>query len=329
MWTFLAAMMLIGLVDYQQIQSVAQQIGSLDQIEFGAGPSRECADFGLSPGPECDQQQAREKAGFCEGNGVPFGPECDQFIADQTAEQRQAEESFRRDLAAQVTRAKAFAGPVGSGAMAAGLLASIFGAVAILMLAAGHVGNEWSGRTIKQVFTQEGRRWRVLAAKIVSLWLAAVGLLLVTWVGLIIVGQAALAWANLTGPGPTLSAAVRMTVPVVTRAFLVFLVFTALGVAAAVVTRNTLGSFFLGFAVVIASLILTGSKAAVKYTLGYWVAGWMGFHNNGYIMNNVWTTNFYPLAFPKHSVGLVGLLIFTSACIAIALLRVQRSDVKV
>jgi ABC-type transport system involved in multi-copper enzyme maturation permease subunit len=329
MWTCLASIALIGMFDYQQINSFAQQTTSQNQIVFGGPIPTSCDQLGLPPGPECDQELAQIKRDFCLSNGVAEAAECDRLLAEQTAEQRGADEAYRRELAAGVTRAKVFAGPVGSGAMAGGLLASIFGAVAILMLAAGHVGNEWSGRTIKQVFTQEGRRWRVLAAKIVSLWLAAVGLLLVTWVGLIIVGQAALAWANLTGPGPTLSAAVRMTVPVVTRAFLVFLVFTALGVAAAVVTRNTLGSFFLGFAVVIASLILTGSKAAVKYTLGYWVAGWMGFHNNGYIMNNVWTTNFYPLAFPKHSVGLVGLLIFTSACIAIALLRVQRSDVKV
>lgn len=213
--------------------------------------------------------------------------------------------------------------------MAGGLLASIFGAVAILMLAAGHVGNEWSGRTIKQVLTQEGRRWRVLAAKIASLWLGTVGLLLVTWLGLIIVGRLAVAWADLTAPGPGLSAEVRIAGPVVARALLVFLVFTVLGVASAVITRNTLGSFFLAFAVVIASLILTASKGVVRYTLGYWVAGWMGFHSNGLIMNNVWTTSFSPPVVATHSTGLAGLLIFSAACILIALIRVQWSDVKV
>jgi ABC-type transport system involved in multi-copper enzyme maturation permease subunit len=328
MWTCLAALALIGLVDYQQIKNVAQQIFYANQSSAGPIPTS-CGEFGIPPGPQCDEQLTSIKADFCRSNGVPEGPECDQLIAEQTAEQQQAEASYRSELSRQVTRAKAFAGPIGSGAMAGGLLASIFGAVAILMLAAGHVGNEWSGKTIKQVFTQEGRRWRVLAAKIVSLWLAAVGLLFVTWLGLMIVGQIALASTSLTGPAPALSAVVRMTGPVVARALLVFLVFTVLGVASAVITRNTLGSFFLGFAVVIASLILVGSKRVVRYTLGYWVAGWMGFHNDGFITNNVWTTNFYPLRFPKHSAGLAGLLIFTAACILIALIRVQRSDVKV
>ena len=96
----------------------------------------------------------------------------------------------------------------------------------------------------------------MLAAKIVSLWLMSVGLLVVAWIGLAVVGQLALASSNLPGPNPTTSASLRMTGPVVGRALLVFLVFTVLGVVAASITRNTLGSFFLGFAVVIGSSLL-------------------------------------------------------------------------
>jgi ABC-type transport system involved in multi-copper enzyme maturation permease subunit len=327
-WTCLAVVVLIGIVDWQQIRSVSDQSRFATQTVGGPIPTS-CDQFGLPPGPTCDSQLAQEKAAFCQGNGVPTGPQCDQLLAEQAAQERQAEADYRRQLAAQVRIAKAYAGPIGSGAMAGGLLASLFGAVAILLLAAGHVGNEWSGRTIKQVFTQEGRRWRVLAAKIVSLWLMAVGLLMVAWIGLALVGQLALSSSNLMGAGPTASAALRMTGPVVGRALLVFLVFTVLGVVSAAITRNTLGSFFLGFAVVIGSLILTASKATARYNLGYWVAGWMGFHNDGLLTNNLWTTNFYPLRFPKHSVGLAGLLIFSAACVAIALVRVTRSDVKV
>jgi ABC-type transport system involved in multi-copper enzyme maturation permease subunit len=327
-WTCLALVVLIGIVDWQQIRGVSDQARFSIQTVGGPIPTS-CEQIGVPPGPECDSQLAQMRAVFCQDNGVPTGPQCDQILAEQAAEEQRAEADYRRQVAAQIRTAKAFAGPIGSGAMAGGLLASLFGAVAILLLAAGHVGNEWSGRTIKQVFTQEGRRWRVLAAKIVSLWLMAVGLLVVAWIGLAVVGQLALASSNLPGPNPTTSASLRMTGPVVGRALLVFLVFTVLGVVAASITRNTLGSFFLGFAVVIGSLILTASKATARYNLGYWVAGWMGFHNDGLLTNNLWTTNFYPLRFPKHSVGLMGLLIFSAACVAIALVRITRSDVKV
>src|ERR1700730_9253835 len=57
--------------------------------------------------------------------------------------------------------------PVAAGAEAAGLMASLPGALVIALLAGGHVGGEWSGRTLKNVLTQCGHRWRVLAAKLV------------------------------------------------------------------------------------------------------------------------------------------------------------------
>lgn len=62
--------------------------------------------------------------------------------------------------------------PLAAGAEAAGLMASLPGALALALLAGAHIGGEWSGRTMKNLLTQEGRRWRVLAAKLVSLWLA-------------------------------------------------------------------------------------------------------------------------------------------------------------
>src|SRR5258706_13482981 len=44
--------------------------------------------------------------------------------------------------------------PVAAGAEAAGLMASLPGALVIAFLAGGHVGGEWSGRTLKNVLTQ-------------------------------------------------------------------------------------------------------------------------------------------------------------------------------
>jgi hypothetical protein len=56
------------------------------------------------------------------------------------------------------------------------------------VLAGGHVGGEWSGRTLKNLLTQCGHRGRLLAAKLGSLWLAGVGLVGVCWAALAVAG---------------------------------------------------------------------------------------------------------------------------------------------
>jgi hypothetical protein len=50
-----------------------------------------------------------------------------------------------------------------------------------------------------------------------------------------------------------------------------------IGVLVSLVTRNTLGGVFLGFAFVIGSLVLGNLAFMTRGTLSYWVAGWMGF----------------------------------------------------
>lgn len=326
-WTFVALSALIGLIGWQQLRNVAQQRAFVSEI--GPGPlPQSCAQIGMPPGPACDQQLAEMKAGFCQGQGVSPGPLCDRLIASQTdLERREAQDQARR-LASQFADAQMVQSPIGSAVMAGGFLASLFGAVAILLVAAAHVGNEWSGHTIKQVLAQEGRRWRVLVAKLLTLWAMAVALLLVVWGVLAMVGTISSAVNHLPGTGPTVGQAVRAAGPVVARSLLVMLAFSALGLLAAAITRNTLGSFFLGFAFVIASLILAGSKGVGRFSLAYWVTGWMGFHQGEFITTNFWRDQFDPLGYPSHVVGLVGLLAFVAACVGLAVLRTERSDVK-
>src|SRR5204862_7274841 len=123
-------------------------------------------------------------------------------------------------------------------------------------LAAGHVGNEWGGKTIKQVFVQEGRRWRVLLARLVSLWLLGVVLLVVLWAALAMLAPVFASAYHLGVPGVSWSAALGLSLHVGWRSLLVLAAFAALGVLSAVVTRNTLGAFFLAFAFVISSQFL-------------------------------------------------------------------------
>jgi ABC-type transport system involved in multi-copper enzyme maturation permease subunit len=328
--TFLTAaalIALIGLIYWGGIHNQSQQYRSEAQAGFGVVPP--CADLGVPPGQECDRQQAQIKESFCRGNGIPAGSECDRFVAEQQQAARQGLEDLRRRLAAQRLDSKTVAGPIGAGTVAAGMMASLFGCVAIFLMAGGHMGNEWSGRTIKAVLTQEGRRWRVLAGKVASLWLLGVALMVVLWIALAIVAWVLSAVYPIPGPGPSAADAFAKSLPVFARALLVLLAFAALGALAAVVTRNTLGSFFLAFAVVIASLILAGFKASARFTPAYWVTGWMGFGDNGTIPNNVWRNSFYPVKYPSHTVGLIGLVAMLAVCATLAWLRVERSDIKV
>ena len=77
-----------------------------------------------------------------------------------------------RQVNSQAAMVAAQLSPVAAGVEAAGLMASLPGALALALLAGAHIGGEWSGRTMKNLLTQQGQRWRVLAAKLVSLWLA-------------------------------------------------------------------------------------------------------------------------------------------------------------
>jgi hypothetical protein len=110
----------------------------------------------------------------------------------------------------------------------------------------------------------------------------------------------------------------------------VILVFAALGTLTALITRNTLGSFFLGFAFVVATLILSGFKRVAAFTLAYHVAGWMGFHGAAFgVPTYIWKDGFYPAKEPTHAAGLIGLALTIAVFVVLAWLRVERSDVKV
>ena len=108
-------------------------------------------------------------------------------------------------------------------------MASLPGALLILLLAAGHVANEWNGRTMKTVLTQEGRRWRVLAAKAASLWLAAMAIVAVDWIALALLSPILKAAYPLGHPGLSWSAAWWAVAADATRAPLVIAVFATLG----------------------------------------------------------------------------------------------------
>ena len=116
----------------------------------------------------------------CAAAEVPPGPQCTRWQAAARARLRQ--------MQAEPAQVAGQLAPAAAGAEAAGLIASLPGALAIALLAGAHIGGEWSGRTMKSLLTQHGRRWQVLVAKLVSLWLAGIGLIAACWAALALAG---------------------------------------------------------------------------------------------------------------------------------------------
>jgi hypothetical protein len=305
-WLLLALAVFVMLTGWSGVSDAAIRYAEIGHAEGVAGPelAPSCPQLGLPEGSRCRAEQQRQR---------------------QELEQGLAE--FRRQAERAAVMARALQHPLAIGALAAGMVASMPGAVVLLLLCAGHVGNEWSGHTIRAVLTQEGRRWRVLAAKLASLWLAGVGILLVVWAVLALAswwfGRYQLAGAPLRA-----ASAWRLAGPQAARALLVIAAFVVLGVLAAVVTRNTLGSFLLALAFVVGSLVAANFPVATRATLSYWVTGWMGYQV-ATVPFHFWPASVPPtVPYPSHQAGLYGLLGLLAVGGLLAFVRMVRSDVK-
>src|SRR5216683_3055281 len=144
----------------QQVAFVNSSLSTQAGIEQSAGPAQipTCEALQLAPGPECDKAQERARQAY-------------QSQLAAMKRQANADRQLVRSAAVQQS-------PIGAGLMAASLMASLVGAIAIFLLAAGQFGGEWTGGTIATVLTQDSRRWRLLLGKFLSLFLLAQVLLL-------------------------------------------------------------------------------------------------------------------------------------------------------
>jgi hypothetical protein len=170
------------------------------------------------------------------------------------------------------------------------MLASLPGVLAIALLAGGHIGAEWSGKTIRTVLTHEGRRGRFLLAKWASLWLAAVGVLLACWAALAVTGSFLSSSAHLPHPAGGLWAGTGAGAIQVARALTILAVFSGVGVAAATLTRNTAGTIAVVVGVVVVTLMVGGIGSAAQWTPATSIQAWMHFGSgDGYLPTNFWT----------------------------------------
>ena len=270
---------------------------------------------------------ARSRVGpvaSCTELGIPAGPAC--------ARARAAQQSRIRAIDAGPASVAAQLNPVAAGAEAAGLMASLPGALALALLAGGHLGGEWSGRTMKNLLTQHGSRWQVLAAKLVSLWLAGIGLIAACWVALAVAGPVISRLDHLPDPHESLRHALTLASSQVARSLLVLAVFAVIGLLAAVATRNTIGTMATTAAAFVAMLVAASLPGIGRWTPATWVQGWMGFQA-GLASITALPTNFWSRFInaggspPGHLLGLTGLGALLLACAAGAAVAFQRADV--
>jgi len=260
-----------------------------------------CAALQAAPGPSCARAQARVRARLRQ---IDAGP---------------------RQVAGQLT-------PAAAGAEAAGLVASLPGALAMALLSGAHVGGEWSGRTMKSLLTQHGRRWQVLAAKLASLWLAGVGLMAACWAALAVAGPVLARLNHLPDPRQTAGQGLGLAGSQAARALLVLAAFAVIGLLAAVITRGTIGTTATMAGVVIAMLAVASLPAAGRWTPATWVQGWMGFPA-GLASITALPTNFWSRfigaggAPPAHLYGLTGLAALIIAGFAVAEGIFRRADI--
>ena len=260
-----------------------------------------CADLQAAPGPSCARAQARVRARLRQ---IDAGP---------------------RQVAGQLT-------PAAAGAEAAGHVASLPGALAMALLSGAHVGGEWSGRTMKSLLTQHGRRWQVLAAKLASLWLAGVGLMAACWAALAVAGPVLARLNHLPDPRQTAGQGLGLAGSQAARALLVLAAFAVIGLLAAVITRGTIGTTATMAGVVIAMLAVASLPAAGRWTPATWVQGWMGFPA-GLASITALPTNFWSRfigaggAPPAHLYGLTGLAALIIAGFAVAEGIFRRADI--
>ncbi|MGY6018620.1 hypothetical protein [Streptomyces spinosirectus] len=209
-----------------------------------------CAELHLRPGPAC--------------SGV----------------QRAARGRAARERADRTATAVHTAGRLtvpGAGSETAGLMASLPGALVVSLLAGGHVGGEWSGRTIKSLLTQCGRRRRVLAAKGASVWLAAVAVMVADWAALAAAGPLIARADHLPPAAAPALHTLTHSAGQSCRALLVLALFAAVGVLASVLTRSAVGTLGSCAAVYVGLLATASLPGLGRWTPATWVQDWMGF----------------------------------------------------
>jgi hypothetical protein len=184
---------------------------------------------------------------------------------------------------------------------------------------------------MKSLLTQHGRRWQVLVAKLVSLWLAGLGLIAACWAALALAGPVLARVNHLPAPHQTIAHEFSLAGAQAARALLVLAFFAVIGLLAAVITRGAIGTIAATAGAIVAMLAVAALPGAGPWTPATWVASWMGFPAGlGSITAlpaNFWSRFLGTGAPPGQLAGFAGLACLVAAGLALAERIFRRADI--
>ncbi len=266
------------------------------------------------------QELDRPDAEICGFLREQPGPECE----SAKNEERGFARAFRGETIAKFRLAAMLQHPLAAGGAAAGLVVTAAGAFVLAGVAGGHVGGEWSGRTIANILTRDPRRSRFVLGKFLSVWIAGIWLLATVWAIFAALGPLFRTLYDVPPSPPGFDAA-GFALPRLARAIVAIGAVAALGTAAGAVTRHQLGGFALASAFIVTTIGTSVWEPTRDISLAYWIAAWMGFDRIDMLGDHVWVDQF-PGAQPSGSAALIGLAGFSALALLVAFLRMRVGD---
>ena len=264
---------------------------------------------------------------LCDFVAQPVGPKCDAAAREEL----QFAERFMEETSALYPLASAAVDPLGSGGIVAGFMASLVGLLIVAGIAGAHVGGEWGHGTVKQVLAVDPSRAKFFLLKVLSVWIAAVALLLAAWLVVAISSIVMKDWYTVPPP-PSGTDLASFTAQQITRGLLVVAVVAVLATSVAVFVRGAIGTLSVTAGIIVAAFVATASRSTFRLSPAYWVAAWMGFEPSALWRDHLWVDRF-PLIdpdaslVPNRSVALAALVALAAVLGAISTIYLARRDV--
>lgn len=223
-------------------------------------------------------------------------------VCEARSEQRRELHNFYvNEQTERFTLAAAAQQPLASGGVVAGLSVSLPGLLFLFALCALHVAGEFRNGTAQLITARQQSRRSFLITKTVTIALAGLGTMLLSWAALIIYGvYLRSAWD--IPPAPADFEASKYALSSVAKAALVFLVAAALGTSISVSVRHVLGALGAGVAGLFVAIAACSVPVLLKVSPAYWLAGWMGWQPEFQFYDHVWVDRF-PFVEPDDSLS--------------------------
>ena len=260
------------------------------------------------------------EASLCASERLPVGPKCDRARAQDLP----AASDLLRETSAAYPVARAAQDPLGVGGVVAGLLASLFGVLALGWLTAAHVAGEWSRGTISTILVAEPRRVRLVLAKFVTAWLAGIGLLAFAWASMLAL-EPFFRRVYETPPAPAGFDTTSWAGGQLLRAIVILGAVAALSTALGVLLRRPLAASVALAAAVLVSLGAAAWSSTRSFSPAYWLGAWMRFRPVTRWVDHVWVDS--RSAHVGQAAAVLALCLTAVAALAVASLRIARSDI--